>query len=141
MVPFLAFVLLNRFHVPSLTTTGHQGTRHDASRRGKKGLTSSREKNSHEPWWGGGRRDCYCVYDYLILLLYEGERKRRANVINVTEGIKHHEYISQQSSPAYSRHVQSPEMEVAAAHLRYVWKYIRIYLSATEYSSSSGLAS
>ena len=55
----------------------------DARRRGKKGLKSSRNKNTrHKPYWGGegGRRGCHVAPD--MSYNQEGGIKRRAKIVN-----------------------------------------------------------
>ena len=54
------------------------------SRREKKELKSSRDKNArHEPYWGGGEKSLLC--DPGLELLLGGRENRRANIINGME--------------------------------------------------------
>ena len=61
------FTKIKKDHLLRASSVGRRNF--DASRRGKKGLKSCRDKNAgHEPWWGGGRSACYVTpdlsYDY-----------------------------------------------------------------------------
>ena len=54
----------------------------DASRRGKKELKYSRDKNTrHEPWWGGGRRASYVTPDLSYDYCCRREREKKGEYI------------------------------------------------------------
>ena len=60
----LAKIISNVDQLLSAPSVGTGQTQFDASRRGKKELRSSRDKNArHVPESGGGRRACYVTPD------------------------------------------------------------------------------
>ena len=58
----------------------------DASRRGKKMLNASRDKNArHVPWWGGGGRAYYSTSPGISLVAENKQEQEGAKITNAEE--------------------------------------------------------